>query len=160
MAETIDYAHPPRNERHEGHRVLDGADAEETLDACVQLLRDKGVLEVIKSGLGFAGTMMEVITERLEREDVARTIRNVAILTRTLGAIDPDTLENMLRSLSKSTEGSTTRKPPGLLHLLSQLSSGDTRRALEPIAAMLQAVGRSIPRAPKQEHTPAGTGSG
>ena len=155
MAEAIDYTHPPRNERQEYYHDLHGApeDAGSMLDAhaILQLLRDKGVLEIIKDALGSMEKVMEVITETLEREEVVRTVRNVTILIKLLGSIEPETLENIMKSLSNATETSTSRKPPGFLRLLSQLTSGDTRRALEPIAAALQAAGRSIPQSPKEE---------
>jgi uncharacterized protein YjgD (DUF1641 family) len=156
MAEPIDYAHPPRHEKQEFYHDLHGRSgerAEGALDAnaILQLLRDKGVLELIKDALGSMEKVMEVITEMLERDEVVRTVRNVTTLVKMLGSIEPDTLENIVKSLSNTTEGSTAKKPPGLLHLLSQLTSSDTRRALEPIAAVLQAAGRSITQAPKEE---------
>lgn len=158
MAEAIEYEHTSRNERQEFYHDLRGAPgehAESVLDvyAILQLLRDKGVIEIIKDALGSMEKLMEVVTETLEREEVARTARNVTILIKILGSIEPDTLEDIMKSLSKATQGTAPRKPPSLLHLLSQLSSGDTRRALEPIAAILQALGRSIPQAPKEERT-------
>lgn len=144
MAEAIEYEHDSPEEHAES--MLDAS-------AILQLLRDKGVLEIIKDALGSMEKVMEVITETLEREDVVRTVRNITVLIKILGSIEPDTLENVMKSLSSATHGTAAQKPPGLLHLLSQLSSGDTRRALEPIAAALQALGRSIPQAPKEERT-------
>ena len=137
MAEPFDYAHPPRNEKQEFYHDLHGAPGEHAggaLDAhaILQLLRDKGVLELIKDALGSMENVMEVITEVLEREEVVRTVRNVTTLVKMLGSIEPDTLESIVKSLSNATDGSTAKKPPGLLHLLSQLTNSDTRRVLEP----------------------------
>jgi len=158
MAEALKSGYQPRSESDEFDHDLHGAlkeHDEATVDACaiLQLLRDKGLLEMIKDALGSMEKVMEVITEMLEREEAIRTIRNLTTLIKMLGSIEPDTLENIIKSLSPATDGLTAKKPPGLLHLLSQLTGSDTRRALEPIAAALQAAGRSIPRAPKDEST-------
>ncbi|MGH7942316.1 MAG: hypothetical protein ACREE6_11940 [Limisphaerales bacterium] len=158
MAEAIEYAHQPPNEKQESCRDLRHAPGEYAgaiLDgyAVLQLLREKGILEMIKDGLGSMEKALEIITETLERDEVVRTVRNLAILVKTLGSIEPDTLENIMESVSRATAGSTAGKPPALLSLLSQLSSQDTRRALQPLAAALQAAGRSIPRTPKEERS-------
>lgn len=158
MAQPIEYDHAPRNLKQELYPDLHAAPEEHpeaVLDfyAILQLLRDKGILEMIKNGLGSMEKVMEIITETLEREEVVRTVRNVTILAKMLGSIEPDALEKIMKSVSNASEGAKAKKPPGLLHLLSQLSSEDTRRALGPLAAALQAVGRSIPETPKEERT-------
>ncbi|HEX3628340.1 MAG TPA: DUF1641 domain-containing protein [Verrucomicrobiae bacterium] len=156
MAQPVEYEHTPRNLKQElyppSQTALD-EHPEAILDvyAILQLLRDKGILEIIKGGLGSIEKMMEVIAETLEREEVVRTVRNVTVLVKMIGSIEPEVLENAMKSLSNATEGAKAKKPPSLLHLLGQLSGEDTRRALGPLAAALQSIGRHITETPKEE---------
>lgn len=158
MAQPIEYEPAPRNLKRELSPQLQAAPDEHPeaiLDvyAILELLREKGILEMVKDGLGSLEKVLEIATETLEREDVVRTVRNLAILVKMLGSIEPEALEKIMKSVSNATEGVKAKKPPGLLQLLSQLSSGDARRALAPIAAALQAAGRSIPETPKEDRT-------
>lgn len=158
MAEPLSFENPPRDVRQEPHPQLQSQPDEHPeamLDvyAILQLLRDKGILEMIKDGLGSMEKVMEIITETLEREEVVRTVRNLTIFVKMIGSIEPDTLERIMKSLSNATEDTQTKKPPGLLRLLGQFSTADARRALEPLAAALQAAGRSMPQKSNEERT-------
>jgi uncharacterized protein YjgD (DUF1641 family) len=156
MAEPISFEPVFRNRQHELYprvQSAPGEHAEAMLDvyAILELARQKGILEIIKDALGSLEGIMEVITETAEKDEVVRTVRNLTILIKMLGSIEPEALEQVMKSISNATVSATSKKPPGFLQLLSQLSSGDSRRALEPIAAGLQAAGSSIPKIKKKE---------
>ncbi len=123
------------------------------LYSIAQLLRDKGILELIKDTLGSGEKVMEIFTETMETDEVVRTIRNLVIFIKLIGSIEPETLERIMKALSLKIETAKSRKPPGLFQLLKQLSNADSQRALEPVAAALQVAGQSIPRSPPKPRT-------
>lgn len=159
MAEEIVFDHHQRNAKQELYHQLHSAPEEHVealLDvyALVQLLHDKGIFELMKDSLGAGEQVLGVLTETLEREEVVRTIRNLTIFIKMIGAMEPDTLEKIMKSLSNQFEGAKAqKKPPGLLRLLGQLADADSRRAMAPVAAALQTAGRSIPKPPTKERT-------
>lgn len=158
MAEAIPYDHRTRDARQELYHKLQGAPEhhiEALLDlyAILQLLHDKGILEVIKDALGSGEKVLEILTGTMERDEIVRTVRNLTIFIKLIGAIEPDALENLMTALSDKVEKSKVKKPPGLLRLLGQLSSKDSRRGLETIVGALQVAGKTMPRQKKEERT-------
>jgi uncharacterized protein YjgD (DUF1641 family) len=155
MAERIDFHPAERNVKEELYHQLAAAPqqhVEALLDlfAIAQLLRDKGIFELIKDTLGSGEKVLEIFTETLETDEVVRTVRNLSIFIKLIGSIEPETLERIMKAFSLDVETSKSRKPPGLLQLLRQLSAPESRRALEPALSALRSAGRSIPQ-PKKE---------
>lgn len=153
MAEKIEFTPARRDVRKElYHELLSApeqhADAMLDLYAIAQLLRDKGVFEIVKDTLGSGEKVMEIVTETLEKDEVVRAIRNVIIFIKVLGSIEPETLERVMKALSFQLEAPRTKKPPGLWRLLGRLTEEDSRRALELIATALQTAGRQLPQTP------------
>ena len=153
MSEATSYdehEQTPQDVKRERHQQLQAtpeerAEAMRNAYAVLQLLRDQGILELIKGAVGSAEKVMGIVSGVIENERVVRTIRNLTILVKMIGTVEPETLEKIMSSLSDRMGGARTEKPPGLLWLIGQLSSGDSRRALEPVAAVLQALGRNMP---------------
>jgi uncharacterized protein YjgD (DUF1641 family) len=152
MAKPIDFTPRPRDPRAELYQQLSNAPerhVEALLDAyaILQLLRDKGILELAKGVLGSGERVLEIVTATMERDEVVRTIRNLVILLKIVGSLDPEMLEKVLQSLSDNVADAKTKKPPGIFRLVNELSSEESRRALAPIAAALKAVGKNLPAA-------------
>lgn len=158
MAEPIQYEPRLRNPRQELYHQLQTAPQEHVealLDAyaVLQLLHDKGIFELIKDALGSGEKILGVLTETMERDDVVRTVRNLTIFIKMIGAIEPDVLEQLMGALCDKVEISKTKEPPGLLRLLRQLSNEDSRRGLETVVTALQVVGQNMPRTPRLAKT-------
>jgi uncharacterized protein YjgD (DUF1641 family) len=136
MAEPIPFPPPPRDPRAALIRQLENAPmdhAEALLDAyaILQLLRDKGLLEIAKGALGSG-------------EKILRAVRNLVILGKIAGSLDPVVLEKIVAAVSGSVSEARTQKPPGLLHLLGTLAGPDSRRALGPIVTALASLGATL----------------
>lgn len=158
MAETISYEPIPRDVKQEMYQQPKAAPEERStaggdVYAILQLLRDQGILELVKNGVGSAEKMIEIIVGVMESEQIVRTIRNLKTVTKMIRSVEPETLEKIMNSLSDGIDGTRIEKPSGFLQLIRQLSSGDRLRALEPITAILQALGRNKPETKTEERT-------
>lgn len=157
VAEAIEFDAGTRDVKRELYdRLLAAPEAhiEAMLEiyAILQLLYDKGILEMVKDLLGSGEKVMEVMTEEVEKNEVVRTVRNLTIFIKIIGSVEPDTLEKIMGSISKKI-GPRSKKPPGLLRLFGQLSSTDSRRALEPLVAALKIAGEEMPRTERKKRT-------
>lgn len=152
MAQRIPFRPPVRDPREELIQKLDKAPqehAEALLDSydILQLLRDKGILELTKGVLGSGEKVLEVLTKTLETEEAVSLLRNLIILVKLVGGLNPEVLEEVQTALSHSAQRARNEKPPGLFHVLRRLASADSRRALDTLASVTQAVGRNLYKA-------------
>jgi uncharacterized protein YjgD (DUF1641 family) len=157
MAKPILYVPRPRDLLEEHFQELRRAPrkhAEALLDAyeILALLRQKGVLELLKGLVGSGEKVLEIATETLEADEVVRAIRNFVILVKILGAIEPSVLEKVVQSAALASEHEKTAQPPGLFKLLGALASPDTRRALSPLVSALQSAGRNLHAQKTERH--------
>jgi uncharacterized protein YjgD (DUF1641 family) len=109
MAQGIPFAPPPRDPREELIRKLDKAPqehAEALLDSydILQLLRDKGILELTKGVLGSGEKVLEVLTKTLETEEAISLLRNLIILVKLVGGLNPEVLEEVQTALTHSVQ--------------------------------------------------------
>lgn len=161
MAEPIPFLEPRRDPRAELFHKLQNAPqehAEALLDAyaILQQLRDKGILELAKGALGSGDKVLAILTETLESEEVIRTIRNLSILVKIVGSLDPEMLENIVKAVSESIVDAETKKAPGLFPLLGKLSGAKSRRVLGPAVAALEAIGENLATAKGPNREPKG----
>lgn len=149
MAKPIDFTPPPRDPRESlRHQLRNAPDdhVEALLDtyAILQLLRDKGLLELAKGLLGSGEKVLAIVTETMERDEVVRTVRNLVIFIKILGALDPEVLEKIVNALAHSAKETKTKKPPGIMRLLGELTRPEVRRALTPLIAAMQSAGHNL----------------
>jgi uncharacterized protein YjgD (DUF1641 family) len=149
MAQPISFTVPlrdPREELIQRLRTAPQDHVEALLDAyaILQELRDKGLLEIAKGALGSGEKVLGILTKTIESEEAIRAIRNLLVLGKIVGALDPEMLERILQSIIGGINDAETKPPPTLFHLLRQLSSPDARRVLAPVAAGLEAIGRNL----------------
>jgi len=149
MAQAIDFSAPPRDPKEPLHKKLKSAPedhVEALLNAytILQLLQDKGILEIIKGALGSGEKVLGVVTETIENDAVIRTLRNLTIFLKIIGSIEPEVLEGLLKTVSRQAENAKTSKPPGLFRLVRKLSSADSRRVFAPMAAAIESLGKNM----------------
>src|SRR5579859_5979705 len=104
MAKPIPLELPPRDPRAELQARLQNAPlehAEALLSAydVLQRLHDRGVLDLARGALGSGDRLTEIVVEAAKSPESARGIRNIIILTKILGSIEPELVEGFARSL-------------------------------------------------------------
>ena len=154
MAKPIEIKPQPRNAREELQRRLDNApiehaDAMLSLYELLQQLHDSGTLDVLRGALGAGDEVLNHIVRLTTQPESVRGIRNLLILAKSLGSVDPELLHHVVETLPQAVEQSSVNEPPSLLALIGRFRSKESRRALAAGATLLEGVGRGLDRGAK-----------
>jgi len=149
MAEPIPLNLAPRDPREALWHRLESAPQEHVeamlaLYDVLQLLHDRGALELAQGALGSGDRVLEMLVEAGNTPEVIRGLRNFVILTKLFGTLRPEMLEALAQIIPQTLAQAHTEKPLGLLALLKKLRSEDSRRVLTALTGVLEALGKDM----------------
>ncbi|MCU1341112.1 MAG: hypothetical protein JWN92_535 [Candidatus Acidoferrum typicum] len=151
MAKPVPLQLPPRDPREEmrarlERAPLEHADALLATYEVLQGLHDSGLLEVLRGLLGSSDKVLETAVDAARAPESVRTVRNLMVLIKMLGEIDPDLFDGFALALPEAMQHAREqgKEPPGLLAILNKFRSRDLRRGLVAINALLEAWGREF----------------
>jgi uncharacterized protein YjgD (DUF1641 family) len=151
MAKPVPLQLPPRDPREElrsrlERAPLEHADALLATYEVLQGLHDSGLLEVLRGLLGSSDKVLETAVDAARAPESVRTVRNLMVLIKMLGEIDPDLFDGFALALPEAMQHAREqgKEPPGLLAILNKFRSRDLRRGLVAINAMLEAWGKEF----------------
>lgn len=149
MAKPIPFKPAPHDSREELDSRLHSAPAEHAEAVLagyevLQGLHDAGVLELLRGLLGSGDKVLQVAVGAARSPESVRIIRNLVIVSRMLGEIDPDIFEGIVLALPEAMHQAKSQgqEPPGLLGTLKEFRSKDLRRGIVAINRLLEAWGR------------------
>jgi uncharacterized protein YjgD (DUF1641 family) len=152
MAEPIPFQPPARDPRAELQARLQNAPlehAEALLSACevLQGLHDRGVLELLRGGLGSSDRLIEIVVDAAKTPESIQGIRNMIVLAKMFGSLEPQLLEGFTRSLAEAIVLTKAHpaKPPGFWRILRWFRNPNLRRGLVLVNTLLEAFGRNLP---------------
>jgi uncharacterized protein YjgD (DUF1641 family) len=159
MAQPIPLHVAPRDPQRELDVQLQQAPAKhaEAILAAYEVLQgmhDQGVLEVMRGTLGGGKKILEQAVAVGSGPEAIRATRNVLLLVRALGEIEPALLSDLTRAIPKALAQANAEeaKPPGLFKLVSTFWNKDFRRGLAAVNDLLMVFGRNlIERVPDRE---------
>jgi uncharacterized protein YjgD (DUF1641 family) len=152
MAKPISLQLPKRDPLEELRSRLEKAPDEhaEALLAgldLLQALHDQGVLELLRGVLGGGNKILEIVVDASKTPEAIRGIRNLVIMTKILGSMDPEVLKKFTEAVPDVLVGAAKAqetKPPGLWETLRILRSKNLRRGLAVANNLLEALGRNL----------------
>jgi uncharacterized protein YjgD (DUF1641 family) len=151
MAAPIKFDSPRRNAREELLDRLDQAPGEhaEALLALYELLRglhDRGVLDALNGALSSSNFILDTVVETANAPENIRAVRNLLLLSKLLGSIDPDVLGNLAGAIPEGLAhaSETSAKAPSLLSLLQKFNSQDSRRGMAFAAGLVESLGKRL----------------
>jgi uncharacterized protein YjgD (DUF1641 family) len=158
MAQPLSLEIPPRDVRAELQARLQNAPvehAEALLSAyeVLQGLHDRGVFDLVRGALGSSDKVIELFVEGFNRPESIRGLRNLIVLARILGTIQPELVEGFARSLPEAIALTKAHqaKPPGFRGVMRKFRNRNFRRGLFLVNSMLEAFGRNLPSAESEE---------
>jgi uncharacterized protein YjgD (DUF1641 family) len=151
MAKPVPLQLPPRDSREELRTRLQNAPVEhaEALLAgyeVLQGLHDSGTLELVRGLLGSGDRVLQTAVNATRTPESLRIIRNLVLLTRMLGDIDPDLFEGFVQALPEAMQKAKekTENSPGLLSTLNQFRNKDLLRGIVVVNSLLEIWGREF----------------
>jgi len=152
MARPIPLELPKRDPREELHSRVEKAPAEhaEAILAgfeVLQGLHDRGVLELLRGVLDGGNKILEIVVEATKTPEAIRGIRNLVIMTKICGSIDPELLKKLAEAIPDVLVGEAKAQetePPGFWEVLHILRSKNLRRGLAVVNNLLEALGRNF----------------
>ena len=108
----------------------------------LQLLRDRGVLNLLRGLMGGGDALIGAAAAALDTPESIRAIHNFLLLTKFFANIPPDVLTSLADAVSAGAEREKAHKAPGLPHLLWRLRSEDSRHAISIALDLLESLGK------------------
>ena len=151
MAAPIKFESVRRSAQAELLERLEQAPAEhaEALLAVYDLLQglhDRGVLDALNGALSSSDFILDTVVETANTPENIRAIRNLLLLSKLLGGIDPDVLGRVVSAVPEALKQvpSAQVKPRGMLSLLQKFNSPDSRRGMAFAANLLESLGKKL----------------
>jgi uncharacterized protein YjgD (DUF1641 family) len=110
----------------------------------LQLLHDRGVLELLRGLLGAGDQLAGILTAAAGTPESLRGMRNFILLTKFFASVPPDVLESLVRTATAGAEREKAHRAPGVLHLLRRANSEESRHAMGVALDLLQSVGKAL----------------
>src|SRR5579864_4235324 len=140
MAQPIPILLPNRN----GSGVNDHADALRSALELLQLLHERGVLELLRGLAGAGDKLVDTVTAAVDTPESLRAMRNFILLTKFFGSIPPDVLNSLVHTVTEGAAREEAHRAPGLLQLLRRLTSENSRHAIAVTLDLLESVGKAL----------------
>ena len=113
----------------------------------LQALHDQGVLELLRGVLGGGNKILEIVVDASKTPEAIRGIRNLLIMTKILGSMDPELLNKFALDIPDVLVGAAKAQeaePPGFWESFRILRSKNLRRGLVVMNNLLEVLGRNF----------------
>jgi uncharacterized protein YjgD (DUF1641 family) len=148
MAQPIPLLLPSRNRvganGHVEAAAQTHADALLSALELLQLLHDRGVLDLLRGAVGAGDKLVDTLTAAVDTPESLRAIRNFILLTKFFGSIPPEVLSSLVQTVTDGAAREKAHRAPGVLQLLRRLASEDSRHAIAVTLDLLESVGKGL----------------
>jgi uncharacterized protein YjgD (DUF1641 family) len=151
MAEPVPFHAAPRNAHAQLRARLETAPEEHAaalLAACdiLQELHDRGILDLVKSGLASSDELLEMLVDGVNTPETIRAIRNLLFWRGVLGQIEPEGFQGIFQAIPDALTVATARRdqPLSLWKILRRAVSKDSLRGLTAAVDLLESFGRHL----------------
>src|SRR6476469_7339164 len=110
----------------------------------LQLLHDRGVLDLLRGVLAAGDRVVETMTAAVDTPEAVRSIRNFILLTKLFGSIPPDLLGRLVQIVIEGVDREKSHQAPGLWALLRSIRSANSQHALAVALDLLEAIGKGL----------------
>src|SRR2546427_5417160 len=110
----------------------------------LQRLHDRGVLDLLRGGLGSSDKVLSIVVDAAKTPEAINATRNLLILSKVAFTLEPELLENIAKVVPNSLAQAREQKPLSLWQLFKKMCSQDTRRALSATLGIVESFGKSL----------------
>ena len=110
----------------------------------LQLLHDRGVLNLVRGLLGAGGELVGTISAAMDTPESIRAIRNALLLTKFFANIPPNVLDSLLDAVKDGARWERTHKAPSMLRLIWRLRNKNSRHAASVALDVIEDLGKEL----------------
>ena len=108
----------------------------------LQLMHDRGVLDLMRGLLGAGDELVNIVTASLTTPQSIRSMRNLLLLTSLLSSVSPEVIQSIVDSVISAMNRRAGQDAPGLLELFRRMRSENSRRGLAMAIDLVEALGK------------------
>jgi uncharacterized protein YjgD (DUF1641 family) len=120
------------------------ADAVLSAYELLQQLHDTGTLDLLRGALGAGDVLVEHVVSLITAPESVVAIRNLILIGKVLGSINPEVFHAVLEGLPQATAQTPGTKPPSLFALGRRIASPNARRGLAAAVSVMEILGRGL----------------
>jgi uncharacterized protein YjgD (DUF1641 family) len=110
----------------------------------LQLLHDRGVLDLLRGLVGAGDQLAGILTVAAGTPESLRGMRNFILLTKFFANMPPDVLDSLVRTAAAGADREKAHRAPGMLQLLRRAGSENSRHAIAVTLDLLESVGKAL----------------
>lgn len=123
---------------------VEHADAVLSAYELLQQLHDSGTLDLLRGALGAGDVLVEHVVSLITAPESVIAIRNLILIGKVLGSINPEVFHAVLEGLPQATAQTPGTKPPSLFALGRRIASPNARRGLAAAVSVMEILGRGL----------------
>jgi uncharacterized protein YjgD (DUF1641 family) len=148
MAKYLDFKYRAESPEELLHKQLDVASIEHAQAllkayALLDAAEKRGVLDLLRGAINAEDAIIDKVAGYANTPQAINGIRNLMILGKFLGSIDPDVLGDFVNRFSTSVVAESKKQPSGVFAMSLRLLNGDALRGLGLTLAALESLGRT-----------------
>ena len=124
MAQPIPFSPTPGHTTESADRLADAlekhADAIVSALELLQLLHDRGVLDLLRGLAGAGDQLAGIVTAAMGSPESVRGMRNFILLTKFFASIPPEVLDSLVRTVAEGAEREKAHRAPGWLESVGE----------------------------------------
>ena len=148
MAQSIPLQLAPRKDPTGEERLQEAldnhADAIVSAIELLQLLNDRGVLDLLRGLVAAGDQLVGMATAAADSPESIRGMRNFILLTKFFAGIPPDVLKSLVHAVEQGAQREKANRAPGLLQLFRRRNSENSRHAIAVTLDLLESVGKGL----------------
>jgi len=122
---------------------LDHAEALLKAYALLDAANQHGILDLLRGLISAEDKILDKVAGYASTQDGINTLRNLLVLGKLMGSIDPDLFGQGAKDLTATILQESKRRPRGFLPAAQRLRKSDAQRGLSIIIAALESIGRT-----------------
>jgi uncharacterized protein YjgD (DUF1641 family) len=129
---------------HLGRAPAEHAEALLAAYELLQLLHDKGVLNLLRGVVASGDDLIGTIAVAMDKPESIHAIRNFILLSKFFGSLPPDVLSSLVETARVGARREKAHRAPGMLQLLWRLRNEDSRHALAVALDLIEGLGKGL----------------
>ncbi len=152
MANPLPFKPAPADPRTELQRRLAAAPTEHAEALLIvwdilETAHDQGILDALHGLIGAKDTIAAKLAEYAKTPEGIAALRNLLATAKILSTIDPETLDQLSKSVASAAgQHHQEQTPPSLWQIFKRTNTEDSRRGLSFLTLLLSELGKSLKR--------------